>query len=64
MRNRALESLSRIQKRQRNEEEEKVKSKQNSRRSGGDTTAYLRGKGDLVQKWKEEECSCKSNELK
>ena len=44
MRNRALESLSGTQKRQRNEEEEKVKPKQKSRRSGGDTIAYLRKK--------------------
>ena len=43
------------QKRQRNKEEEKVKPKQKSRRSGGDTIAYLREKNDLVQKWKEEE---------
>ena len=55
MRNRALESLGKTQKRQRNEEEETVKPKQKSRRSGGDTIAYLREKNGLVQKWKEEE---------
>ena len=32
-----------------------MKPKQKSRRSGGDTIAYLREKNDLVQKWKEEE---------
>ena len=53
MRNRALESLGRTQKRQRNdEEEENVKPKQKSHRSGGETIAYLREKNDLVQKWK------------
>ena len=55
MRDRALESLGRTQKRERNEEEEIVKPKQKSRKSGGDTIAYLREKNDLVQKWKEEE---------
>ena len=44
MRNRALESLSGTQKRQRSKEEEKVKPKQKSRRSGGDTNAYFREK--------------------
>ena len=44
MRNRALESLGKTQKRQRNEDEENAKPKQKSRRSGGDTTAYLREK--------------------
>ena len=55
MRNRAVESLGGTQKRQGNEEEENVKPKQKSRRSGGDTIAYLREKNDLVQKWKEGE---------
>ena len=55
MRNRALESLGGTQKRQHSEEEENVKPKQKSRRSGGDTIAHLREKNDLVQKWKEEE---------
>ncbi|CAH3123504.1 unnamed protein product, partial [Porites lobata] len=55
MRNRALESLGKTQKRQRNEDEENAKPKQKSRRSGGDTIAYLREKNVLVQKWKEEE---------
>ena len=55
MRNRALESLGKTQKRQRNEDEENAKPKQKSRRSGGDTIAYLREKNALVQKWKEEE---------
>ena len=32
-----------------------MKPKQKSRRSGGDTIAYLREKNDLIQKWKEEE---------
>ena len=54
MRNRALESLGKTQKRQRNEEEENAKPKQKSRRSG-DTIAYLSEKNVLVQKWKEEE---------
>ena len=35
--------------------EENAKLKQKSRRSGGDTIAYLREKNVLVQKWKEEE---------
>ena len=32
-----------------------MKPRQKSRRSEGDTIAYLREKADLVQKWKEEE---------
>jgi len=48
MRDRALESLGRTQKRQRNEEEEILKPKQRSRRSGGETIAYSREKNDLV----------------
>ena len=32
-----------------------MKPRQKSRRSEGDTIAYLREKTDLVQKWKEEE---------
>ena len=32
-----------------------MKPKQKSRKSGGDTIAYLREKNDLVQIWKEEE---------
>ena len=55
MRNRALESLGKTQKRQGNEEEENAKPKQKSRRSGSDTIAYLREKKFLVQKSKEEE---------
>ena len=55
MRNRALESLRKTPKRQRNEEEENAKPKQNCRRSGSDTIACLREKNVLVQKWKEEE---------
>ena len=55
MRNRALESLSGTQKRQRNEEQENEKPRSKSRRSGGDTIAYLREKNDLMQKWKTEE---------
>ena len=47
MKDTALESLGRTQKRQRNEEEENVKPKQKSRRSGGDTIAYLSEKNDL-----------------
>ena len=39
MRNRALESLGKIQKRQPNEEEENAKPQQKSRRSGSDTFA-------------------------
>ena len=54
-RNRALESLGRTQKRQRNENEENAKRKQKSRRSGGDTIAYFGEKNVLVQKRKEEE---------
>ena len=50
MRNRALESLGRTQKRQRNEDEENAKGKQKSRKSGGDTIAYLGEKNVLVQK--------------
>ena len=53
MRNRALESLGRTQKRQRNEDKENAKRKQKSRRSGGETIAYLHYV--LVQNWKEEE---------
>ena len=41
MRNRALESLGKTQKRQRNEEEENAKPKQKSHRSGGDTIASV-----------------------
>ena len=48
MRDRALESLGRTQKRQRNEEEEILKPKQRSRRSGGETIAYSREKNDFV----------------
>ena len=55
MRNRALESLSGTQKRQRNEEQENEKPRSKSRRSGGDTIAYLREQNDLMQKWKTEE---------
>ncbi|KAJ7371639.1 hypothetical protein OS493_024318 [Desmophyllum pertusum] len=56
MRNRALESLSGMQKRQRNEgEEENGNPKPKSRRSGVDTIAYLHEKNDLMQKWKMEE---------
>ena len=44
MRNRALENLGGTQKRQHSEEEENVKPKQKSRRSGGDTIAYLHEK--------------------
>ena len=47
--------MRRTLKRQRNEEEEEVKPKQKSYRSGGDTIAYLREKNDHVQKWKEGE---------
>lgn len=47
--------MGKTQKRQRNEDEENAKPKQKSRRSGGDTIAYLREKNVLVQKWKEEE---------
>ncbi|CAH3039182.1 unnamed protein product [Porites lobata] len=64
MRNRALESLGKTQKRQRNEDEENAKPKQKSRRSGGDTIAYLREKNVLVQSGKRKNCSCKSRELK
>lgn len=49
MRNRALESLGKTQKRQRNEDEENAKPKQKSRRSGGDTIAYLREKKQRVE---------------
>ena len=41
-----------------------MKPKQKSRRSGGNTIAYLPEKNDLVQNWKEEELYCKSNKLK
>ena len=65
MRNRALESLGKTQKRQRNEEEENAKPKQKSRRSGGDTIAYLREKKMvLFRGGKRKNCSCKSSELK
>ena len=47
--NRALEILSRTQKRLQNEDEENAKRKQKSRRSGGDTVAYLGEKNVLVQ---------------
>ena len=53
--NRGLESLGRTQKRLQNEDEENAKRKQKSRRSGGDTVAYLGEKNVLVQNWKEEE---------
>jgi len=55
MRNRALESLGASQKRKQNEEEENGARKSKSRRSGGDTVAYLREKNEIVQKWKSEE---------
>ena len=41
-----------------------MKPKQKSRRSGGDTIAYLREKNDLVQTGKKRNCTCKTNELK
>ena len=58
MRNRALESLGVSQKRQQNEEEENRERRTKSRRSGGDTVAYLREKNDRRN------CSYKSNECK
>ena len=64
MRNRALESLGRTQKRQRNEDEENAKRKQKSRRSGGDTIAYLGEKMCLFKSEKRKNCRCKSRELK
>ena len=56
MRNRALESLN-TEHRKGNGTKRRRKWNQSkkSRRSGGDTIAYLREKNDLVQKWKEEE---------
>ena len=41
-----------------------AKRKQKSRRSGGDTIAYLGEKNVLVQKSKKKNYSCKSRELK
>ena len=64
MRNRALESLGKTQKKQRNEEEENAKPKQKSRRSGGDTIAYFCEKMFLFRSGKRKNCSCKSSELK
>ena len=55
MRNRALESLGKTQKKQRIEDEEDTKPKQKSRRSEGNTIAYLPEKNVLFQKWNEEE---------
>ena len=41
-----------------------MKLKQKSRRSGGDTIAYLREKMILLKNGKKRNCSSKSNELK
>ena len=64
MRNRALESLGKTQKRQQNEEEENVKPKQKSRRSGGDTLHICVKKMFLFRSGKRKNGSCKSSELK
>ena len=59
MRNRAMESMRSTQKRKDGDEVEDVENAQPkrkvTRRSGGDTVAYLREKNDMVQKWKAEE---------
>ena len=59
MRNRAMESMRSTQKRKDGDEVEDVENAQPkrkvTRKSGGDTVAYLREKNDMVQKWKAEE---------
>ena len=59
MRNRAMESMRTTQKRNQGDEDKDLenapKPKKKTRRSGGDTVAYLREKNDMVQKWKAEE---------
>ena len=58
MRNRAKENMRSTQKRKDGDEVEDVENAQPkrkvTRRSGGDTVAYLREKNDMVQKWKAE----------
>ena len=64
MRYRALENLSRSQKRQRKDEvENETAARVKLRRSGSDTVAYLREKKDLVQKWKMEEMQLQKQRL-
>ena len=64
MRNRALENLGGIQKRQRKDEvENETEGTAKGCRSGGDTVAYLREKNDLMQKWKMEEMQLQKQRL-
>ena len=64
MRNRALENLGGIQKRQRKDEvENETEGTAKRWRSGGDTVAYLREKNDLMQKWKMEEMQLQKQRL-
>jgi len=58
MRNRAMERRHSTQKRKQGDEDKDVENAPKpkiTRRSGGDTVAYLRDKNDMVQKWKAEE---------
>lgn len=58
MRNRAMERRHSTQKRKQGDEDKDVENAPKpkiTRRSGGDTVAYLREKNDMVQKWKAEE---------
>ena len=58
MRSRAMESMRSTQKRKQGDEDkdaENAPKPKITRRSGGDTVAYVREKNDMVQKWKAEE---------
>ena len=64
MRYRALENLGGTQKRQRKDEvENDTAPRAKRRRSGSDAEAYLRGKNDLMQKWKMDEMQLRKQRL-
>ena len=64
MRYRALENLGGTQKRQRKDEvENDTAPRAKRRRSGSDTETYLRGKNDLMQKWKMDEMQLRKQRL-
>ncbi|PFX16294.1 hypothetical protein AWC38_SpisGene19446 [Stylophora pistillata] len=67
MRNRAMESMRSTQKRKDGDEVEDVENAQPkrkvTRKSGGDTVAYLREKNDMDQKWKAEELKLQMQRL-
>ena len=64
MRYKALENLGGTQKRQRKDKvENDTAPSAKRRRSGSDTVAYLRGKNDLMQKWKMEEMQLRKQRL-